>query len=341
MKRQLSVLLAGAMLMTTLVGCGGGTDSADAAGEGADSALSIDVAFGPAIDTPYGQAHEHWKEILEEQSDGSMTLNVFPSDQLGSTKDAIDQCLTGDAVITSTDASYFADLGVKDLMICQAPFLCQTWEQVDKLYASDWFEEQKAELENYGIKVLAANWRYGDRNLLTKKKVESPADIAGMKIRVPQSTVYVKAFESIGATPTPMALGDVYTALQQGTIDGLENPLSTIYTGKYQEVAKYLLLDAHMKTINLVVCGLDFYNSLSAEQQQLLTDTAVAAGEYQNELAAELDEELIQSFKDEGCTVTEINYDEWKQAAESFYAMPEFSDWTPELYERIQEIING
>ena len=361
MKRILTAVLASAMLVTSLAACGGGnsassaapasstapasqTSGSEPAGEAAQidaPAVTIDVGFGPTIDMPYGIAHEYWAKTISERSGGNMTMNVFPSDQLGSTKDTIDQCLTGDAVVTSTHVSYFADLGVKDLMIIQAPYLCETWEQMDKIFASDWFKEQEALLEEKGIKVLAANWRYGDRHTITKNKVEHPADIKGMKIRVPQATAFVKGFEAIGASPTPMALGDVYTALQQGAIDGLENPLPTIYGNKYQEVAKYLLLDAHMKTINIQVCGIDFFNTLSPEQQALLVETAVDAGEYQNELAAAKDAELLAAFEAEGCTITEIDYNEWKEAAKSFYDMPEFADWTPGLYDRIQEIMNA
>ena len=301
--------------------------------------LEISVGFGPVIETPYGQGHVKWAELVEKESNGAVKLNLFPSDQLGNGKDMIDQMLLGDAVFYSTDATFYAELGVHDMGIVQAPYLFTTWEQADKLFNSDWWAEQEALLEKKGIKVLARNWRYGDRHTITVKPVKHPADLKGMKIRVPQATLFIKAFEALGAAPTPMALAEVYTALQQGTIDGLENPLATIDGGKYQEVAKYLLLDAHMKTINLMTCSASFFKSLNPEQQQLLTRTAYEAGIYQNDLVEKSDKELIGKFRAEGVTVTEIDHDEYARAVEGFYTNPAFK-WTPGLHEKVKEIMN-
>ena len=301
--------------------------------------LEISVGFGPVIETPYGQGHVKWAELVNEQSKGTMKLNLFPSDQLGNGKDMIDQMLLGDAVSFSTDATFYAELGVPDMGIVQAPYLFTSWEQADKLFASDWWAEQEALLEKKGIKVLAHNWRYGDRHTITVKPVKHPADLKGMKIRVPQATLFIKAFEALGAAPTPMALAEVYTALQQGTIDGLENPLATIDGGKYQEVAKYLLLDAHMKTVNLMTCSASFFKSLTPEQQQILMKTAYEAGIHQNALVEKSDKTLIEKFKAEGVTITEISYDEFAKAAEGFYKNPAFK-WTPGLHEKVKEIMN-
>ncbi len=328
MKKMLAVL-AVAFAMVFLGGY-----SASAA-----DVIEMDAGFGPTIEMPYGKAHEYWAKILEEQSKGTMKIYVFPSDQLGSTKDTIDQVVSGQSVITSTDVAYFADLGVKDLQILMGPYLFENWDQVAKIYSSDWFKEQEKLLEKKNIKVLATNWRYGDRNTMTTMLVKHPADIAGKKIRVVQAETFIKAWEAIGASPTPMALGDVYPALQNGTIDGLENPLTTLYGGRYQEIAKYLLMDAHNKTINIVVCAKSFFNTLTPEQQELLMKTAKEAGDYQNKLAADKEQELLAEFEKAGVTVTLADYKEWKDAAKSFYEVMG-KQWTPGLYDRIQKIMN-
>lgn len=344
MKRMTKVIAVTAACTVFLAGCGSGTNTAQTTEQTAKNAegevISMDAGFGPTIDMPYGQAHEYWAKILEEQSNGTMKINVFPSDQLGSTKDTIDQVVSGQAVITSTDVAPFADLGVKDLQILMGPYLFKTWDQVEKVYTSSWFKEQEKLLEEKNIKVLATNWRYGDRNTMTTSLVEHPADVKGKKIRVVQAETFIKAWEALGASPTPMALGDVYPALQNGTIDGLENPLTTLYGNRYQEIAKYLLMDAHNKTINIVVCSKTFFDTLTPEQQELLMKTAKEAGEYQNKLAKEKDEELIEEFKKAGVTITEADYDEWRAAAQSFYDNMA-GQWTEGLYDRIQEIMNN
>lgn len=365
MKKRIlaSVVIAAALSMALLNGCSGnGSGSQQAEGTGAAETegtqgtvgetaggvseqkapeLQIDIGFGPTADTPYGIAHQKMGDLITEKTNGAIKCNIFPSDQLGSTKDTIDQCLNGDAVITSTDTSMFADLGVTDLNIIQAPYLAETWEQMDRIFNSSWWKEQVAKLEEKGIKVLAANWHYGDRNTITKTQVLHPEDLKGMKIRTMQAEVYVKGYEALKAAPTPMALSDVYTALQQGTIDGLENPLATIYYNKYQEEAKYLLLDAHNKTVNIIVCGLDFYNSLTPEYQAALCEAAEEAGEYHNKISEEKEKELLIAFAEEGVTISEIDYQEWKDYVESFYETDLMKRLTPGTRERIQAIMNG
>ena len=118
-----------------------------------------------------------------------------------------------------------------------------------------------------------------------------------MKIRVPNNEIQVKGFEVLGAVPTPMALGDVYTALQQGTIDGVENPLPVLYNGKFQEVAKYLILDGHVKNFTTLVCGEKFWTSLTKEQQDMLVSTCEEAGLYNNELQKKAEQDVLENSR--------------------------------------------
>ena len=269
-----------------------------------------------------------------------MKINVYPSGQLGSKSDLLDQILAGGSVAAIGNGPFLADLGAPDLGILNAPYLFSSWEQLDTLVASDWYAEQMDILESKGIKVLASNWRYGVRQTLTVDPVEHVSDLKGMKIRTQSTTVHVKGFECLGATPTPMALSDVYTALQQKTIDGLENPLSVLYSGAYYEVAKNLTLDSHIRDLSCICVSADVFNSLTEEQQQWLVETCEEAGEYQNELAAKADEECLQKMQDNGVTVHEVDEDEFKQAAESFYEDPEIqSMWSDGLVDTVKEII--
>ena len=142
----------------------------------------------------------------------------------------------------------------------------------------------------------------------------------------------------MGATPTPMPLGDTYTALQQGTIDGLENPLPVLYNGKYQEVAKYLTLDAHVKNFTTLICGTSFFNSLTPEQQNILLESAKEAGEFNNKLQLKLENELIEKFKAEGVEIIKIDSEAFKEKAKKFYTLPEFTEkWTKDLYNKVNQ----
>ena len=289
---------------------------------------------------PFYAGCEKWKELLEAKSNGTMQLELYPSGQLGSKDDLLDQIATGEAICTLADGAYFYDRGVKDFGIVFGPYLFDSWDEAYKLYESSWYQEQSDKLAEVAkLKIVASNWRFGVRHTLTTKPVQSLADFHGIKLRVPTNVIQLKGMEVLGTAPTPMALGEVYTALQQGTIDGVENPVALLYYGKFHEVAKYLLLDSHVYNITNLVVGVDFFNSLTKEQQQMLMDTCKEAGLYQNKLSEESDTALIKKMQDEGVTVIEPTpkfKQELKEASKKFYTLPDFKDWSPNLYETVK-----
>jgi tripartite ATP-independent transporter DctP family solute receptor len=233
---------------------------------------------------PIDLACREWAHLLEQESGGAMKMDVYPSSQLGSKNDIIDQMIAGDSVITLADGAFYADRGVPDFNIVFAPYLIDSWEACWKLVDSDWYKEQVAKLQKMGVKILTSKWIYGDRHTLTKKPVRTVADIKGMKIRVPNNAMQIAGFEVLGAAPAPMPLGEVYTALQQGVIDGLENPLQVLYNGKFQEVAKYLTLDGHVRNFCVWACGTIFFDSLTSDQQRILMETGDKAGLFNNDM---------------------------------------------------------
>ena len=251
--------------------------------------ITLQIGFENSMSEPIGKGLAKWQELVAEKGDGSIVIELFPDSQLGNKTDLIDQMLLGEPVMTLADGAFFADYGVPDMGIVFGPFLFENWDQCWTLIESDWWNDQCAQLEALGIKMVAANWAYGARHTLTTKQVKTPADLAGLQIRVPTNQIQTKGFEYLGATPVGMSLGDVYTSLQQGTIDGGENPLSTLYGRKHHEVAKYLCLDGHVLNFTNWVCSADWFNSLTAEQQELLISTGKEAGVYNNTLQAEAD----------------------------------------------------
>ena len=268
----------------------------------------------------------------------SLTIELFPDSQLGNKTDIIDQMLLGEPVMTLADGAFYADYGVPDFGIVFGPYLFTSWDECWKLIDSDWYAEQSAKLEDLGLKLVASNWAYGIRHTLTTKKVETVDDLAGLQIRVPTNQIQSKGFEVLGATPVGMSLGDVYTALQQGTIDGAENPLSTLYGRKLQEVAKYLILDGHVYNFTTWICSADWFNSLTAEQQELLISTGREAGVYNNELAAEADQKYLDLMVADGVEVVDPS-DEvvaaFQEKAKAFYDLDVFG-WSEGLYDTVK-----
>lgn len=306
---------------------------------GADNEpVVVQIGYENNPGEPIDLAINEWARLLEEKSNGTMKMEVFPSSQLGSKNDIIDQMQAGSAVITLADGAFYADRGVSDFGIVFGPYLFETWDDAWTLIESDWYKEQSALLEEQGLKILTSNWMYGDRHTLTKEPVRTVDDFEGMKIRVPNNNIQIKGFDVMGATPTPMALGEVYTSLQQGTIDGLENPLSVLYNGKFHEVAKYLTLDAHVKNFTTWITGTEFFDNLTAEQQQLLVETGNEAGIYNNEIQEQEFEETLAKFEEEGVEIIEVDQSEFAEKAKAFYSLEEFTSiWSEGLYDTVKE----
>ena len=332
MKRILFGLLSTVLAITLLAGCGGQQSASK------DGKVVIQVGYENNPGEPFDKGVNKWKELLEQKSNGTMIIETYPSSQLGSKNDLIDQMIAGQPVVTLADGAFYADRGVKDFGIVFGPFLFDNWDECWKLVKSQWYADKSKELESKGLKILGSNWVYGARHTLTTKPVNTVEDLKGLKIRVPNNAIQVKGFEVLGAVPTPMPLGDTYTAPQQGTIDGVENPLPVLYNGKFQEVAKYLILDGHVKNFTTLVCGSQFFNSLTPEQQKLLIETCEEAGLYNNEQQAASEKEVLEKFRSEGVTIVEPSDTVlvgFRNASQKFYTLPDFG-WSNGLYDTVK-----
>lgn len=360
LKRLTALTMAAVMAAAGLTACGGGStaagtqntvDNQDTAGAAQTEAeapsgdvITLQVAFENSASEPVGEGWKKAQELLAEKSGGSMAIEIYPDSQLGDKSSLIDSMLLGENVCTLADGAFYADYGVPDFGIVFGPFLFDSWDQCWKLTESDWYQEQCAKLEEKGLKILASNWVYGERHTLTTKPVNTVEDLKGLKIRVPSNEIQSKGFDVLGATSTGMALGDVYQALQTKTIDGAENPLATLYGRKLHEVAKYLILDGHVKNFTTWVCSADWYNSLTPEQQKWLTETAMEAGEYNNEVQEKADLEYLQMMKDEGVTVVEPDEDvmkAFKEKAQPFYDMGGEFGWSDGLYDTVKKAMGA
>ena len=363
LKKVMALTMAGAMAATTLTACGSSssttettkaaettaaaaaeTTAAAADNGSSDAETVLQVAFENSISEPVGQGWEKAQEIIKEKFSGKMAIEIYPDSQLGDKSSLIDSMLLGENVCTLADGAFYADYGVPDFGIVFGPFLFDSWDQVWKLVDSDWYKEQCDKLEEKGLKIIASNWIYGERHTLTNVPVNTVDDLKGLKIRVPSNEIQSKGFDVLGATSTGMALGDVYQALQTKTIDGAENPLATLYGRKLHEVAKYLILDGHVKNFTTWVVSADWFNSLPEEQQTWLLETAEEAGEYNNEVQQAADAEYLQKMKDEGVTVVEPSEEVlagFKEKAQPFYEMGADFGWSDGLYDTVKKAMGA
>ncbi|MGV6988041.1 C4-dicarboxylate TRAP transporter substrate-binding protein [Testudinibacter sp. P80/BLE/0925] len=301
------------------------------------SATEIMVAYGNQPGEPIDKAMHYWADQVKEKSNGDIVFKLFPSSQLGSETEVMEQAKFGANIITISDYGALMDI-VPDLGIINAPYLSQSFEKKSKLLHSEWFNNLSAQLDQKGVHIVVPDVIYGTRHLLTKRAVTKPEDLRGMKVRVQHSRLFVATIRAMGGVPTPMSLADVYPGLSEGIIDGLENPTVVLFGGKFYEVAKNLNLTAHTKHMSPFVAGNAFWQRLTPEQQNIIKETGVDMVKYGAALIEQNETEALNNLKDAGVTVNEVDLEEFESAVKE-QIQKDFPEWTPNLYADTQKLL--
>ncbi len=259
-----------------------------------------------------------FKELVEAGSDGELKVTIFPNAKLGDERTLLERMKLGvvDAgIITGGPIiNFMPSFGVFDL-----PFIFSSPEHAYKVLDGPVGQQMLNDMEQFGWKGLAYGER-GFRNLTnSKREVKTPEDIKGLKIRLMQNPVYVDSFKALGANAVPMAWTEVLTALQQGTVDGQENPLNVIVAFKLYETQKYLSITRHAYAPNVIMVGMKTWNKLSPEQQNLVQKSAHAAAEYNRKLDNDNAAEWLQFLKDQGMVVTQPDLAAFREAVKPVY----------------------
>ncbi|MDR3073704.1 MAG: TRAP transporter substrate-binding protein [Deltaproteobacteria bacterium] len=223
----------------------------------------------------YHLTSEKFAEAVKQKSNGDIEIKIFPSDQLGTQRQLIEgtQLGTVDMVLTSDSAlSAFVDsFGVLNL-----PFLFDGIDHVAKAMdgkAGELFTEDSAKKQM----VILGYWENGFRHISNSKRpINKPSDLNGLKLRTPNAFVTIESFKAMGAMPTPMGFGEIYSALQLGTVDGQENPVAHILTQKWYEVQKFFSLTGHQHNVEPLVMSKTIFDALSPAHQKILKDEARA-----------------------------------------------------------------
>ena len=298
---------------------------------------TLKVAYENNPGEPFDLAIREWAKLFNEKTNGQGELVPYPSSQLGSKKDVIEQMKLGSPVITLADGAFFSDY-VPDFGIMFGPYLGSSYKDIYKLNASDWYKDLENKLDAKGLHIVTKDWLYGTRHMLTNKMVKTPEDLKGLKIRVPNNRIQIEGIKAMGATPTPLPLAEVYTALNLKVIDGAENPIPVLYGQKHYEVAKFLILTGHVENVTNLVMGSKTFKKLPPEIQTALVESGDQAGAFLTDLVLKQEQETIEKMKKVGVTVVEVDRNLFKETSKPFYG--KFPEWTPGLYDKTQEIIN-
>lgn len=272
--------------------------------------------------------------LIHERTKGSVKIDIFPAGQLGKGERELVEGLqigTIDLVVTST-----GPMGgfVPQMLVVDLPFLFRDNSHVDKVLDGPIGESLLNDLAKAGIKGIAF-WENGFRNLTNNKRmVNKPEDVKGLKLRTMENEVHMEAFRNLEADPTPMAWGEVYTALQQGVIDGQENPIGIIRTHKIYEVNKHLALTGHVYSPALLLINEKRFKSLSPDLQKIFIETGREAARFERKFNRGSETKWQEELKGFGMQITSPDKTSFQKATEPTYKKYE-SRFGKELIDKI------
>ena len=331
-KKLIAALLVIIMASISFTGCSDGGNKKDS--------TTLTVAHVLTETHAYHQAWLKVAELVEERSNGELRLEVFANSTLGNERDVIEGMQLGIVDLSCMSTGALASFSPA-FMALDLPFIFDSRESAYKVLDSEIGEELLASLDD-NMLVGVDFWENGFRNISNSKRdVVVPDDVKGLKLRTLENELQVNTFTILGATAIPMAWGEVYTALQQGTIDGQENPLAIIYQNKIHEVTKHVSLTGHFYAAAPVVMSKKSLEKLSPEHQEILLGAIREVTAYERQLSEESDTEYLQKLKDEGVTVIEdIDKALWREAVQPVY--DKYEDRIgKELLQRIQDKLDS
>ncbi|MBD5608198.1 MAG: DctP family TRAP transporter solute-binding subunit [Desulfovibrio sp.] len=258
----------------------------------------------------YGQGADHFAKLVKERSNGEIDIQVFPSSQLGNQRDLVEGLGLGTVDMTLTGTAVMGNF-VPEVAVFDLPFIFRDTDHAYKALDTVGMDLAKKG-EDQGMITLAI-WENGVRHMTNNKRaVKTPEDMKGLKMRVMEQPVYIEMMKSLGASPTPMAMSELYTALQKGVIDGQENPLGHIATKRFNEVQKHLSLTGHTYAAEPLLISKMAWNKLTPEQQEIVRQAAIDTRDWERQLCRDLEGKFLQQIKDAG--TTEVNDDVDKAA---------------------------
>lgn len=332
MRRRIVALAAVAAMGLGLGACGGG---------GSGEVTILRVALNQTETHPSYVALAHYSDRLEEQTDGRIRLDIFPNETLGAQAEVL-QLLSDNIIdLGIISGSQMENLS-PDFLVLNMPGVFDSVEhQMPVVHDPEFVGELYTSLEDSNDITVMGGFTQGSRHIYTKDEVSSLADLAGVKIRVQESELNLAMIRALGGSPTPMAFGEVYTALQSGVLDGAENNEVSYYTQKHYEVAPYFTNSNHLVGLDYMVASTEMLEGLDPADRQLLEDEWITTYQEHTQLWEDATQEAIDGATAGGAQFVEIDQEEVREAllpvVDEFLTTPE--QW--ELYDKIRAAAPG
>ncbi|WP_026955697.1 TRAP transporter substrate-binding protein [Algoriphagus vanfongensis] len=295
----------------------------------------IKLGHAQVVNHPVHEAMLFMGEKIEEKSGGKIKVKVYPNQQLGSERELVELLQIGSLGMTKVSAAALEGFA-PTMQVFGMPYLFRDDEHQKKVLNGPIGKQLLLDGEKFWLRGLCY-YDAGKRSFYTKDKpVETPADLAGLKVRVMESPTAANMVRSMGSSPTPVSYGELYTALQQGIVDAAENNPPSLYTSKHYEVCKFYSLDEHTSIPDVVIISTKVWESLSPEEQGWVQEAADESAAYESILWAESTAESMRELEAAGVTITRPDKEPFRKAVEGVYE--ELKVAQPEIYAIVQSI---
>jgi tripartite ATP-independent transporter DctP family solute receptor len=276
---------------------------------------TVKIGYAVSRDSHYGAGADAFCSELEKSTSARFTCSQAPNASLGNEREMVEAAQIGSLDIAFVSSGTVGNF-VPEIRVLDIPFLFRAYDHARRTLDGEIGQDLLALFPSKGLVALA--WgENGFRQLTTSNRaINKPADLSGLKLRTMENKVHIESFKSIGALPTPMAWPEVYTALQQGTIDGQENPLPILVTARLWQVQKHLALTSHVYSPTLFLASPALFNKLSAQDKKAFLAAAKVGSAAQRARVTKDDKTAIAQAEKEGMTVTRPNTAEFRTALE-------------------------
>lgn len=310
MKKAMACILVGILALTSLVGCGGKSGGSKASASSGKTYVFKYAELNPD-DHIMDQCGDKFAELVKEKSDGRIVIEVFPAGQLGDEKTMYQTLQMGGGTIDMCrgNTNSLADFGVKKLNLFGLPFIFRDREHLWSVLNSEIGDEFLKEPQEAGTSMVGLFYLdEGSRNFYTiaSKPINDISDFKGLKLRVPTTELMTETVTAMGIQSTPISFGELYSAIQSGTVDGAEQPHSGYFSNKFYEVAPNYILTGHTYSPSIVLMSEEKWNLLDEADQAIIMEAAKETEQWNRSNIEELDNKLLEDIKAAGANVIEV-----------------------------------
>lgn len=328
MKKRVFLILSLVLLSAALF-AGGQQEAED--GEDYKLVLKLSHVFSPAEQLT--KSMDIVAERIYDKTDGAIEIQTFPQAQLPAYKEGVEQVVRGADFISVEDPSFIGDY-VADFKALYAPMLYRSFDEYVALTKTDLVKEMMAQAEEQGIKILALDYIYGFRNVITSKVVKTPADLEGVKLRTPGSKSYIDTISAMGAIATPLPWGETLSAVQQGVVDGLEgSEFTNLGTKVYEGPTKNVAETRHILGTCGVYISTDVWASIPEKYRTIIQEEFTKGAEEMVSLLKSQHGDVKKELESYGVKFNEVDGDAFREALKPLYA--EQAGMTPGIFESI------